>query len=789
MRKITILGVCLFLSIALFAQTNSKIQKFQSEYSETYAKNSETVFLHLNKTAVLPQEKIWFSAYVVDLQTNTPLNDATNLKISVFDKDGNFVEEELVFVWNGKASGYIDLTKDIYSSGRYFLKAQTPYMDDQLQDLSYLGSFSIIDEPYTATRVTPEYEVHVLAEGGDLLANIENNMGIKLETNLPGDKNFEGILLNSTNDTLKKFSSNERGLAEMAFTPDLKEDYFVQLNLSNGQVLKEKVPQILEKGLSLAVNVRTNEVFISVKTNEKSFSEIRDKIFHLAISKNADIKNYTFKIPENSKEALFEFKNDSIFKGVNRITIFDDKFDPVAERLIFNNYDLPETKVKASLVENTGDSIKYSIEGNNEDIYRLSITALPEGTKAYKPANNILSAIMLRPYIKGEIENPQYFFDENIDARKRMYDLNLLLLSQGWSKFNWNEILNTEDSRRERVKGFKLFGRVTGKSDNDRQIFIRDDRTGLMNVADLKGNGTFEFNNLYLEDSTKLSVGLLNSRKGKVNKPVINYKVLPEVSDTTRNITDLYNGPNYGKNYTTPVEDFIDPSETLATVNIYGRNISKDDEVEKEMLMFNTTSALSKFIKIDERQESMYHYVTQLIEQNGFRVRRTLGNIQIYSKTPVAFQGQVLTPQFYVDGVRIMDFNMLQTLRTDEIDYIYFNRSASAGYGQGAGNGVIKVKLRQGGPRGDSRETIQEILVTNGYQQQKEYYSPKYRSYTSDIFQDFGSIGWNADVIITPENLGEFVVRNTYQNNVRLYVEGITQSGKLISEEILVPGK
>lgn len=766
------------------AQINQKIENFQNTYSDNFSKNTETVFLHLNKTAFLPNEELWFSAYLIDLQTKTPAQDASNLHVDVYDDKGNFIEKETVYVWNGKASGYIDLTRDKYSSGKYYLKAQTPYMKEQVEDLSYVGSFTIVNDPYKAKDFTSDYNVQVLAEGGDLLANVENSLGIKLESNSPVSEGYQGVLLNESNDTLNRFSSNQFGIAQASFIPEMNKNYRVELELPNGKKLSQEVPQVLENGVALSANVRNNEIFVSVKTNDQSYSKFRNKVFHLAISKNANIKNYSFKIPEESKEALFRFKNDSLFKGVNRITVFDDQFEPISERLIFNYYELPESEIEITSSKKVGDSIQISFKGDSEEFYRLSISALPANSKAYMPSNNIISATLLKPYIKGDIKSSPYYFDKKVNKRKRVYDLNMLLLTQGWSKFEWNDILNTSQKEIERVRGFKILGRINGKSKYQGQVFIRDDKTGLMNLADLKSNGSFEFDNLFLQDSTELSVGLLNSKKGKVEKPVMNYRVIP--SETTNNevLTELAATPDFERYYTNPVEDFVNTSEMLETINITGVNKSEETEVQNEMNLLNTTSALSKLIQIDEDKERMFHYVTQIIEQNGFRVLQSVGRLQIYSKTPVAFQGAALTPQFYIDGIRIMDFDILKTLRTDEIDYIYFNRSALAGYGQGAGNGVIKVKMRDGSRNLNQRETIEKILITDGYQQMKKYYAPKYRSYTSDLFLDFGTIGWIPDLLISPESKSSFAIRNTMQDNISLYVEGFTQSGKLVSQKL-----
>ena len=51
---------------------------------------------------------------------------------------------------------------------------------------------------------------------------------------------------------------------------------------------------------------------------------------------------------------------------------------------------------------------------------------------------NIEAAFLLTPYLKGYIEKPSYYFN-NTD-RKKLIELDLLLLTQGWSKYDWNDI-------------------------------------------------------------------------------------------------------------------------------------------------------------------------------------------------------------------------------------------------------------------------------------------------------------------------------------------------------------
>ena len=58
----------------------------------------------------------------------------------------------------------------------------------------------------------------------------------------------------------------------------------------------------------------------------------------------------------------------------------------------------------------------------------------------FKAQHNIISQTYLQPYIKGAVENAHYYF-KNINNTKR-FDLDNLLLTQGWSSYSWYSIFN-----------------------------------------------------------------------------------------------------------------------------------------------------------------------------------------------------------------------------------------------------------------------------------------------------------------------------------------------------------
>src|SRR5690606_18477190 len=77
---------------------------------------------------------------------------------------------------------------------------------------------------------------------------------------------------------------------------------------------------------------------------------------------------------------------------------------------------------------------------NLEKTQNFSVSILPKNTKSYKHHQNSVSALYLQPYLKTPVENASYYFT-NID-RKKKYELDNLLITQGWSSYNWTSIFN-----------------------------------------------------------------------------------------------------------------------------------------------------------------------------------------------------------------------------------------------------------------------------------------------------------------------------------------------------------
>ena len=178
--------------------------------------------------------------------------------------------------------------------------------------------------------------------------------------------------------------------------------------------------------------------------------------------------NFAKQITLENNRAALAFDMDSLAGGMARITLFNHDLQPVCERLWFNR---PRNKMlikaagqkqiyshrdKIDIDLQTADVSGKSLESNlSVSVYRLDSLNTSSG-------DNLFSYLWLSSECKGYIEDPQYYF-ENDDTRTNA-DLDNLLLTQGWRKFDWKNVLQSKTYSFNYVPenyGHIITGRIT----------------------------------------------------------------------------------------------------------------------------------------------------------------------------------------------------------------------------------------------------------------------------------------------------------------------------------------
>jgi hypothetical protein len=139
------------------------------------------------------------------------------------------------------------------------------------------------------------------------------------------------------------------------------------------------------------------------------------------------------------KLPLNEFKG----QGIAVFTLYDENMLPVSERLVYVHpqkklYITAQTDEKLYPTRSKGEiKIKVTDENGQPVIAHLGLSVHDVAYTNFDNPENILTHTYLSSQVKGKIYDPAYYFDEN--NPDRMVAMDLLLLTQGWRRYVWEE--------------------------------------------------------------------------------------------------------------------------------------------------------------------------------------------------------------------------------------------------------------------------------------------------------------------------------------------------------------
>jgi len=445
-------------SVSSYAQQ----KKVEDEYAAYFTLPREALYVHLNKTTYLQGEEIWLKGYAYDQKNQLTSKATTNIHVGIYDAQGTQVQKALFRAENGVAKGNI-LIDSTFVSGTYFVKAETNWMKNFKESNAFIQEIEILSEKpieKNALEANESYDFQFLPEGGNLVADTRNTVGFKVINTEGNGVLATGVIYDGNQKEIISFETNGIGLGKFLINPKANEQYTAKITFETGKEITQVLPKAKEKGIALTLNDPfQDKIMLNFHTNEATLAKFSTRKYKVLIHQNGKQKTIDFSFDETPEKVLTILKKD-LFKGVNTITVFTQDNTPIVERLFFNDYFLKKTALNIAKVSTVNDSILFSInESQLQDNMNLSISVLPEVTKSYKPRHNIASYFYLKPHIKGTLENPQYYF-RNMD-RKKKYELDILLLTQGWSRYDWKNIFEEKPNGSNRFEnGITIIGKV-----------------------------------------------------------------------------------------------------------------------------------------------------------------------------------------------------------------------------------------------------------------------------------------------------------------------------------------
>ena len=140
---------------------------------------------------------------------------------------------------------------------------------------------------------------------------------------------------------------------------------------------------------------------------------------------------------------------------------------------------------------------------------------------------------------------------------------------------------------------------------------------------------------------------------------------------------------------------------------------------------------------------------------------------------------------FFLDDFLVLDTSLLFYYRLFDVEYIDINlNDMTGGLAVGRG-GVVRIKTDPLSNISD-KKTVREFKFPVTFTASKKFYVPKYHDFKNEFFKSYGVIDWFPKNKINADGTLKIKFKNTLQNQISLFLEGITGDGKFISKEITI---
>ena len=794
LSKNSILGLLLlfFLALPLFGQNLSVTGKIKPAFQEYFGNPRISIFLHMNKSTYVRGEHIWFKGYMYNRVKAEPFKEAVNVYVGIYDKDGNQKEKHLVLSKEGQLQGQIAIDSS-FVDGQYYIKASTSWMKDLKEDDSFVQQFMVLNSELVLENNNPseDYDIQFFPESGHWVSNVQSVLGIKmLDENGNAGANMVGIIRNHIGEEIVRFRTNRLGFAKVIMTPSASERYWATVSNPNGKEWRVPLPAIDSLGLVLSTrNISEDRILVLVGTNAETKREIGSKPYSILIHRDGLLKSLDVVFKENQLYASHILDKRELHSGMNILTLIDNRGVPIAERLFFNDKQIKTLSLDANVQKVDKDSMEVVLTGFEKRTTSFaSISVLPVGTKAYNFNSNILSSFLLKPYVRGYIEEAdQYFMDF---SKRAMEDLDMLLLTQGWSKYDWDNIFNEPPQKKIQYRaGIDVFGSINSKVPKSTDLLVYAGNQSEPTVIPLSEQSeAFSLDNYFVEQGEEMRLTLLNKR-GELSMPNLFLRL-----DTGQSTDRIYELEPFRGIENDVLVDGLGEFELQNFVLPEQNTISLEEVVvsEKRGIKRITTPFVSEgnLKVVTEETEGLYPRLLDIIRSSGFNVWEVpnagYDRIRITTKRVLSFSLVQPSPILYIDDVRYPDFDILLDFPTTRVKSYYIDRTGAMEAG-GAG-GVIRVYTRKEGDVGAGHsdkftpdERFFTHRVSNGFMPAKQYYTPKYNNLSSESFRYFGSIGWFPNPAINKNGMCTLKIPDYGYDEIVLFVEGMDEEGRLTS--------
>ena len=479
MKKLTLIAMLLMSGlVGGRAQEDAAMQSIFSYVQNViqFSKScpQEKVYLHFDNTAYFQGDVIWFSAYVVDAATQAPAPSKV-LYVELLSPNGVVLRQVKLKVENGQAHGSLPLVDTptdearalrgtlALPSGFYEVRAYTrtmlnfdeagifsrvfPVYESPAKEGDYSNpTMSRYNNPYDMQR--PEQEkakkltVTFYPEGGALVLGVPNRVAFKAMDENGMGVELSGVLKSSEEAMPVALKSMHDGMGWFDFTPEKKRNE-AEFEY-DGKKHTFRLPDAEGEGYAMMVNNLSPE---QMKVQLRGVN-MPDELLGVMLMTRGRVC-YIDTLTARQGQVLFSVSKENLPTGVHQLTVFNAKGEVRGQRLVFinngivaGNVHIEAPTTQAAPFAQVQMQVKTFAPTGAPQPATISVAVRDNKNLGTAYCDNVLTNMLLSSELKGYIHNPEYYFEATDAAHTQA--LNLLMMVQGWTRYNWRQMARVE---------------------------------------------------------------------------------------------------------------------------------------------------------------------------------------------------------------------------------------------------------------------------------------------------------------------------------------------------------
>ena len=666
---------------------------------------------------------------------------------------------------------------------------------DILTDIN-IADKEIASASFKLKQTLNDVDFQFFPEGGELVSGIPNQVAFKaLKTSGLGIE-AKGTITDDQNNEITTFASTNAGMGSFFLTPETGKTYKAKVTFKDGSTKVANLPTAAATGITLQI-VNSTDEFINLKVlaNTSFYEANKDKSFFI-VGLNTNVVYYAAKATLKNQIIITKIPKKNFPSGIAQITLFNANSEPVSERLVFVlNKEAMALSLKTDLpTYKPRQKVKMSVDAKSAGLpivgdFSVSVIDEQKVPNDENTETTILSSLLLTSDLKGYIEKPNYYFNKTDE--KKISDLDKLMLTQGYRRFSFKEILQDKYPTVTYLpeQGISISGTLRDRTGMPiKKGSMRMMVTGKPISAQLltTNMGVFNFQNLNFPDSSQVVIS------AKYNPNAANLMIMLDGTPSPAAAKNV-NAADEVTNIDTVLSSYLNNSQkqyrylrTLKTVTIQGAAIKKPSHADHGAL--SGLSPMPDHLLSADRFVGACNFLLECLKTMATGLTFDVENFYVSrdfnqgNKTPVqVFLNGMPVDARDINNVSVADLESVEIFLRDElgtVDRAYGTRGVL----------VINTKKAPVGQKISRQELMDMIPKTNvikyspmGYSKEREFYSPKYLPNAQITNTDLRTtIYWNPKVITDEKGAASFEFFNADgRGTYRAVIEGFDKNGNL----------